>query len=132
MQISFPPANSVLNTAPFSIFRDLNSDAAFANVQKGSDITDVLALAWQATTAEDRKRFAAASGQVAPGIYDTEIVFPETPNTGGQPGYLRYSLSNDKRMRQFALPTCSNKNITDLMADEWRSLTSAQKAKFAA
>ncbi len=35
-------------------------------------------------------RFALASGQVAPGIYDTEIVFPETPNVGGQPGYLRY------------------------------------------
>jgi hypothetical protein len=35
-------------------------------------------------------------------------------------------------MRQFALPTCTNKNINDLMADEWRSLTSAQKAKFAA
>jgi hypothetical protein len=39
-------------------------------------------------------RFAVASGQVAPGIYDTEVVFPETPNTGGQPGYLRYRYAS--------------------------------------
>ena len=44
----------------------------------------------------------------------------------------RYSLSNDKRMRQHALPSCTSKNISDLLGDEWRSLTSVQKAKFAA
>jgi hypothetical protein len=44
----------------------------------------------------------------------------------------RYSLSNDKRMRQFALPSCTSKNINDLLADEWRSLTSEQKAQFTA
>ena len=35
-------------------------------------------------------RFAAASGFVAPGIFDSAVVFPNTPNAGGQPGYLRY------------------------------------------
>ena len=131
MQVSFPPTGAVLNTPPFAIFRclftsssfafhswrasvddrlhnhlsflrrDLNSDAAFANVQQGSDITDVLALAWQATTVEDRKkfalpiiwhslchplcqrrltlccrRFAQASGYVTPGMYTTSP-FPQ-------------------------------------------------------
>jgi hypothetical protein len=45
---------------------------------------------------------------------------------------FRYSLTNDKRVRLFASPACTSKNINDLMADEWRSLTSAQKAQFAA